>query len=321
MKHVGIVIEIENGTVKDACPGMITLVRKSQVTFYALVADRMDDGIRNALNTYGVTDIVALNLPEEPAALNNVHLTAQRLAHAVRELALDGVLGLSSPWGKEVLPRLAAMLDAPLVMECMALDIENNIGTAARYSGKVAAKVRLTGDVVVFGVRPNAYKAEKAPGQAAVHSFQSCATQIPALPGPTPIACEKTSGDSTLKALADAAIIISGGRGMKNKDNFKLLFDCAAKLGAAVGASRVAVDEGWVPYAHQVGQTGEKVSPSVYIACGISGSVQHFAGMKTSQMIIAVNTDKNAAMMAGCDYSVEADLFDILPELVRQLDG
>lgn len=106
---------------------------------------------------------------------------------------------------------------------------------------------------------------------------------------------------------------------MKNKDNFSLIIDCAEKLNAAPGASRVAVDEGWVPYAFQVGQTGEKVSPQAYIACGISGSIQHFAGMKTAKMIIAVNKDENAAIMANCDYQVPGDLFDILPEIMKQL--
>ena len=120
--------------------------------------------------------------------------------------------------------------------------------------------------------------------------------------------------------LAESDIIISGGRGLKSGENFKLLFDCAKQMNAAVGASRVAVDNGWVPYAMQVGQTGVKVNPAVYIAVGISGSVQHFAGMKTAKMIIAINSDANAAIMANCDYYAVGDLFEILPELKKQLD-
>jgi electron transfer flavoprotein alpha subunit len=121
--------------------------------------------------------------------------------------------------------------------------------------------------------------------------------------------------------LSEADVIVSGGRGMKNGENFKLIFDCAKAFGdAAVGASRVAVDEGWVPYAMQVGQTGTKVNPKVYIACGISGSVQHLAGMKTSGLIIAINTDANAAILAHCDYFVIGDLFTILPALTRKLN-
>ena len=114
-------------------------------------------------------------------------------------------------------------------------------------------------------------------------------------------------------------MIISGGRGLKNGENFQLLRDCAAPLGAAVGASRVAVDNGWVPYAMQVGQTGVKVNPKVYLACGISGSIQHYAGMKTSGMIIAINADADAPIMANCDYFVVGDLFEILPALAEAL--
>ena len=121
--------------------------------------------------------------------------------------------------------------------------------------------------------------------------------------------------------LAEADVIIAGGRGLKNGENFSLLSRSAEKINAAVGASRVAVDSGWVPYSMQVGQTGEKVSPRVYIACGISGSVQHFAGMKTSGMVIAINTDENAAIMANCDYYVVADALVIVPELTKHLEN
>jgi electron transfer flavoprotein alpha subunit len=121
--------------------------------------------------------------------------------------------------------------------------------------------------------------------------------------------------------LTEADIIISGGRGMKNSDNFGILSECAELIGAAVGASRVAVDAGWVPHSMQVGQTGATVSPKVYIACGISGSVQHFAGMKTSGLIVAVNTDPEANMVKNCDYYIVADLFEVIPLLTSQLSA
>ena len=127
-------------------------------------------------------------------------------------------------------------------------------------------------------------------------------------------------GDSSGIDLTEADIILSGGRGMENSENFRVLFECAEKMGAAVGASRVAVDEGWVPHTMQVGQTGKTVSPKVYMACGISGSVQHFAGMKTAAMIIAVNKDSEAAIMKHCDYFVVADLFAIIPALTIRLE-
>jgi electron transfer flavoprotein alpha subunit len=119
--------------------------------------------------------------------------------------------------------------------------------------------------------------------------------------------------------LSEAQIIIAGGRGMQNGENYRILHECADVLGAAVGASRVAVDAGWVPHSMQVGQTGTTVSPNLYIACGISGSIQHFAGMKTSGVVVAINTDAQAAMMQLCDYGIVGDLFEVVPLLTRQL--
>ena len=319
MKQIGVVIEVEKGVVKEASLGVLSHARESQTRFCALVTDPADKKIIEQLGQYGAADVVALDLAGDSGQQRNPHILAQTLAGAVQALNLDGVVGISSALGKEVLPRLAAMLDAPLVMDCLALDIRKDIATAAWYSGKVEAEVSLSGPVIVTGVRPTIFKASKAPVQAVVRHLDSLPDGNFFGKGPVLTAWEENAGDTGVKSIADADVIISGGRGMKNSQNFKLLFECAEKLNAAVGASRVAVDEGWIAYAHQVGQTGEKVSPSVYIACGISGSIQHFAGMKTSGMIIAINTDRDAAIMANCDYYVHGDLFDILAELMARL--
>ncbi|WP_373500178.1 electron transfer flavoprotein subunit alpha/FixB family protein, partial [Desulfococcus sp.] len=151
---------------------------------------------------------------------------------------------------------------------------------------------------------------------AAAH-VHACPAPVPPASGLTVLASKP--GQAGTVDLAEADIILSGGRGMKNGENFKVLQDCARAMGAAVGASRVAVDEGWVPYTFQVGQTGTKVNPKVYIACGISGSVQHFAGMKSSGMIIAVNKDPGAAIISKCDYFIIGDLFEIIPLVTREL--
>ncbi len=314
MKKTGILIEMEKKRVKDTTLGMITLAARADTDLYALVLDGVDDPACEILAQYGITTVVDLGLSSAPEIRLNPAARADAVTQAAQKLQLDVIFGLSSADGKDIIPRVAALLDVPLVMDCLDVDLEKNIARTSQYSGKVLADIQLTGDVVIFGIRPNAVQPVPSPAQAKKIKM---ASDSAALPGSALLSWD--DGDGAQAGLAEADIIIAGGRGLKNSDNFSLIFDCAKKMHAAVGASRVAVDEGWVPYAFQVGQTGEKVSPQVYIACGISGSIQHFAGMKTARMIIAVNKDENAAIMANCDYHVQGDLFEILPELIRQL--
>ncbi len=320
IKKIGILIDMENGVVKESNFGMITLANQGAAGLYALSFDSLDNRASDALAEYGIHTIVDLGLPDEQAVRLNPAIRANAVVAAVRELGLDGIFGLSTAEGKDLIPRVAAMLDAPLVMDCVDVDLEKKIGKTSQYSGKVLADIQLTGDIVVFGIRPNAVQAAPSPEEAKTVSISGGTDFSPGLSsGLALVSWDGGKDDDSLVSLSEADIIVAGGRGMKNGENFSLLFDCAEKMNAAVGASRVAVDEGWVPYALQVGQTGEKVSPSVYLSCGISGSIQHFAGMKTAKMIIAINTDENAAMIANSDYYVRGDLFEILPELIGQL--
>ncbi|MBF0469071.1 MAG: electron transfer flavoprotein subunit alpha/FixB family protein, partial [Desulfamplus sp.] len=187
------------------------------------------------------------------------------------------------------------------------------------------ATTKVTGGIRLFGIRPNVLKGFEAVKNSSVKTHSTVESFVAKNNPQSNIRLvESTAGDTSGNDLLSAEIIISGGRAMKSEENFRLLHDCAEALGnlgagAAVGASRVAVDLGWVPYRMQVGQTGEKVSPKVYIACGISGSVQHFAGMKMSGTIIAINENINAAIMSNCDYFVEADLFEVVPALTEEL--
>jgi electron transfer flavoprotein alpha subunit len=315
MKQAGIVIEVEHGQVRETSLGMITLAAKTADSLTALVMDGITEEITDQLAAHGVHTIVDLSLPDAPEIRLNPAVRAAAVVHGVRELNLDRVLGLSSPEGKDLLPRVAALMDAPLVMDCVDVDLNTGLAKTSQYSGKVMAQIQLTGETLIFGVRPNAVPPEPRPVQAKTFVM----AENEAVPENITLLSWDDGDSEDRPSLVEADIIIAGGRGLKNKDNFSLIVDCAEKLNAAPGASRVAVDEGWVPYSYQVGQTGEKVSPQVYIACGISGSIQHFAGMKTAKMIIAVNKDENAAMMANCDYQVLGDLFDILPEIMKQL--
>ncbi len=320
--NIGIIVEMDNGKVKDANFGMIALARKHEAAVLtALVLDGVDAACKTALEQYGIDRVADIGLPEAQSVRFNPDVRARALSNVVKTLELDSIMGLSTVEGKDFIPRVAALIDAPLIMDCMDVDLSQGMVWTSQYSGKVLATIKLTADVTVMGIRPNAVPPSSAPTTAELIAAELITMDQTDL---VPSGLELGSWDQGEKnadfpALSEADIIVAGGRGLKGKENFQLLFDCAKKLNAAVGASRVAVDENWIPYAHQVGQTGEKVSPSIYLALGISGSVQHFAGMKTSGTIIAVNTDENAAMMANADYYVNADLFDVLPELIRQL--
>jgi electron transfer flavoprotein alpha subunit len=314
MKKIGLLIEYKDGAPKPANRGMITAARGQGRRLYAISLEPVAEPVRQELGRYGVDEI--LTVPVAPGGWHPERWS-QAVVSVIRDLDLDVLMGLTTAQGRDLLPRIAAALDAPLVMDCIAVDVDAQTVKTSQYSGKIMATLKLSGSRVVYGMRPNAIPAKESPAEARL-------VHHPAVPAPEEKMrlLEVIAGDAGAQNLSEADIIISGGRGMKNGDNFKLLFDCARALGgAAVGASRVAVDEGWVPYAMQVGQTGAKVNPKVYIACGISGSVQHFAGMKTAGMIIAINTDAEAAIMSNCDYAVRADLFDVLAEMIRLLPG
>ncbi len=310
MQPIGLLIEFNDGRLKEANFGMATIARAENRQLVALVVDAPTGDVRAALGQYGVTRIVAIRTGNgwNPA----VHSAA--VVAAMQAYGITTLIGLTSPTGRELLPRIAAQLDAPLIMDCIEIDLDGHRATTSQYSGKTIATIALTGSHCIYGLRANVVAPLKAPVAAEVFAFSFTADRDSGFE-----TIETRTDGSGYQYLAESDIIISGGRGLKNAENFKLLFDCAKHLNAAVGASRVAVDNGWVPYAMQVGQTGVKVNPKVYMAVGISGSIQHFAGMKTAKTIIAINTDANAAIMANCDYYAVGDLFDILPALEKAL--
>ena len=311
MQAIGLLIEFKDGKIKDANFGMAAVARGTDRKLFALVVDEPAADAREALAVYGVAHIIDIRTGTDgwnPAASAEA-VTATMQAHGITDL-----IGLTSPTGRELLPRIAARLDAPLIMDCTAIDLENHRVETSQYSGKTMASIALTGTHFIYGLRANVVAPIEAPAAAEVIEFPFDPKTDDAYR-----VIETRTDKAGDQFLAEADVIFSGGRGMQSGENFKLLLDCARHINASVGASRVAVDNDWVPYAMQVGQTGEKVSPRVYIACGISGSIQHFAGMKTAKTIIAVNTDENAAIMANCDYYAVGDLFEILPELEKAM--
>ena len=312
MQKIGILIEAKNGGIKKTNFGVITAAHGDDRELYAFLLDEIRDNQKDVLQSYGVHKIVEIQSGEAAIDYNPVFWSTA-VSQAMVHFGIHTLLGLAGLQGQNLLPRIAAGLKAPLVMDCSAVDLAAHTAQKSQFSGRAVATLKTEGAFHIYGLRPNAVEAVFAPCRAEVVSFQA---EIKT--GGLTVK-EIKQGDSGGVDLSEADVIISGGRGLKNSENFNLLFECAELLGAAVGASRVAVDEGWVPYAMQVGQTGKTVSPKVYIACGLSGSVQHFAGMKSAAMIIAINKDAEAAIMKGSDFAVAADLFEIIPALTARL--
>lgn len=242
------------------------------------------------------------------------------LADAAAHFDLSLVCGLSSARGRDLLARLAARLGAPLALDCVGLDADAEAGavtvTKSHFSGKTLATLKLEGPMAVCGLRPNVIEAFAAPCTAELVTYAAAVEDS----GRLKLKAVKQADSGTID-LTEANRIITGGRPIGSAENFSILQECAGQLKAAVGASRAAVDAGFAPHAMQVGQTGKTVSPKLYIACGLSGSVQHFAGMKTSKVIVAINTDRDAPIFGKCDYGIVGDLFEVVPVLTDVLKG
>lgn len=312
MRKIGILLETKDGVLKKTNFGVITTARGDDHELYGFLLDGSGADYKAALEAYGIHKIVEITAKEGGLDWNPVSWS-KAIIKAMDHFNVQTLLGLTSAQGKELLPRIAAALDAPLVMDCIDLNLSDSRAKKSQFSGKTVATIEAKGPCYIYGVRPNVFEATPSPGEAEVITFQTD-------PESDGLVVKEIRQDASRGIdLTEADIIISGGRGMKNSDNFGVLFECAELIGAAVGASRVAVDAGWVPHSMQVGQTGATVSPKVYIACGISGSVQHFAGMKTSGLIVAVNTDPEANMVKNCDYYIVADLFETIQLLTKQL--
>ncbi len=236
----------------------------------------------------------------------------------IQSLSPSVIMASHTPTGRDLMPRLSAKLNVGLASDCTQLAFEGDQIKVRRpvYAGKATVEVEFLGSGPrIATVRQNALGVPKPDASRTAETAQlsvdlgKIAAQV----------TEVVKGTSARPDVTEAAIVISGGRSLKNAENFKILEETADVIGAAVGASRAAVDAGFRPHRDQVGQTGKVVSPSLYIACGISGAIQHLAGMRTSKVIVAINTDSEAPIFQLADYGVVGDLFAIIPLLKEEL--
>ena len=239
------------------------------------------------------------------------HQLAENVSLLVAELGADydNLLAPSTANGKNIMPRVAALLDVGQISDILSVECADTFKRPI-YAGNVIATVQSSDPKKVITVRTTAFDAVPAEGGSA--TVEACSATHDA--GVSQFIREEVAV-SDRPELTAASVVISGGRGMQNGDNFNLLEGIADKLNAAIGASRAAVDAGYVPNDYQVGQTGKIVAPDLYIAVGISGAIQHLAGMKDSKVIVAINKDEDAPIFQVADYGLVADLFEALPEL------
>ena len=304
-----ILAEHDNASIKDATLSTVTAAATYGDIHLLIAGSGCAAAAEAACKIAGVTKV----LVADDAAY--AHPLAEEMAPLLISLAgdYDAILAPATTSGKNIMPRVAAALDVAQISEIVAV-IDANTFQRPIYAGNAIATVKTSDAKKVITVRTTAFdKAATEGGSASSEAVTATAKSgISEFVG-----AELSSSDRP--ELTSAKIIISGGRGMGSGENFALVDAVADKLGAAVGASRAAVDAGYVPNDYQVGQTGKIVAPELYIAVGISGAIQHLAGMKDSKVIVAINKDEEAPIFQVADYGLVADLFDALPELEKAL--
>ena len=305
-----VIAEVDAGALKPATLNAVTAAAKLGEV-HVLVAGAGAAGAADAAK--GIAGVAKVLHADSAEYANGL---AEALTPLVVSVAKSyaAVVATATTFGKNLLPRVAALLDVQQISEVTAIDSADTF-VRPIYAGNALATVKSADAIKVLTVRGTAFDAAPATGgSAAVESVAAVAGS-----GKSAFVGQELS-KSERPELTSARIVISGGRGMQNGENFALLEAVADKLGAAVGASRAAVDAGFVPNDYQVGQTGKIVAPDLYIAVGISGAIQHLAGMKDSKVIVAINKDEEAPIFQVADYGLVADLFKAVPELKEALD-
>jgi electron transfer flavoprotein alpha subunit len=317
MSKILVFAEQRQGELKKIAFENLTVAKKLGNGLGAeLIAVLIGDNVTSlgeALGKYGASKVITCQ--NQALSLYQPDGYAKILADIIKKEGATIIIMGATLMGKDLAPRVAARLDAALATDCISVETADSDLKIVRpmYAGKVRATIRLKSEIKMLTIRPNVYLAEENPVTAELKEY---------ILDPAEIKSTVTgviAGSKDKLDVTEADIIVSGGRGMKGPENFHLITDLAKKFNAAQGASRAVVDAGWRPYEEQVGQTGKTVSPSLYIAVGISGAIQHLAGMSSSKYIVAINKDSEAPIFKVADYGIVGDLFEVVPKMLELL--
>ena len=306
-----VIAEHDNSNLKSSTLNTITAAKKLSDDIHLIILGSNIEELANKSKVvHRLSKVITCDneklknfLPELSAPL--ISNLAEKYSH---------ILAPASTFGKNLLPRVSALLDITQISDVIDI-VSNDTFVRPIYAGNAISQVQTNQKINLLTIRPTSFeKSEDSGGDASIEEISFVDTDLKT----TFINREVSKSDRP--ELGNARIVVSGGRGLENSDNFKLLYELADKLNAAVGASRAAVDSGYIGNEYQVGQTGKMVAPELYIAVGISGAIQHLAGMKESKVIVAINKDLEAPIFNVADYGLSSDLFQAIPEIIKELD-
>ncbi|MEU4294547.1 electron transfer flavoprotein subunit alpha/FixB family protein [Kribbella sp. NPDC026596] len=314
MSNVLVLVDHTGGTVRKTTAELLTIARRLGEPVAVYIGDGVQDALP-ALGQYGATKVIALTNPDLAQYL--VAPKAEALQQVAAKIEPSAILISSNAEGKEIAARLAVKLDSGLITDAVDVQADDNsspVTTQSVFAGNFTVQAKVTHGTPIITVKPNAATPEAAETSPEVEEFD---VSISDAAKTARITDSKPREATGRPELTEAAIIVSGGRGTGG--DFGPIEAFADSLGAAVGASRAAVDSGWYPHAYQVGQTGKTVSPQLYVAAGISGAIQHRAGMQTSKTIVAINKDAEAPIFELVDFGVVGDLHKVLPTATQDV--
>jgi electron transfer flavoprotein alpha subunit len=314
MAKILVYCETQKGHLKRSSQELLQAAKKSGGETHAVFFGSATEALKEAAQ-YGATNVH--HFKDTELDTYNPEMYTAALVSAAEKIQPQIILGSASSIGRDMFPRAAARMQTGVASDCVELTISGDNVTAKKpmYSGKTFAQVEFTNSPIkMVLMRANQLPVD-APNASATAPVTEHTLQKPDL---KTLIKDVVKGTQEKLDLTEANIIVSGGRGLKEAGNFKLLNDLAETLNATVGASRAVVDQGWVHHGMQVGQTGKTVAPSLYIAVGISGAIQHLAGMSGSKVIVAINNDPNAPIFQKATYGIVGDLFEVVPKLTEE---